>query len=306
MAGSLARVRFACGSGAVQEWFAATAGCGLPGSAFLQEGSRRPCRFHPIQDGRRSEHLVDKATRAELLLDIAVPGEARTGTGRAAARGGPGERNLSVNEKSRKALISTIIAVVVAVLIALAGSQGGSRIGGFPVFALGVAIAFVIQWLVFIPSYKAQTEKFYDLTGALTYISITVFLVLASPGVDARGMLLAAMVVLWAARLGSFLFLRISKHGKDDRFDELKPDFFRFLNTWTIQGLWVVLTAALAWVAITSDKKVGLDWFFWVGLLVWLVGITIETAADLQKNRFKDDPANKGRFISTGLWSKSR
>ncbi|MDQ0826959.1 steroid 5-alpha reductase family enzyme [Arthrobacter sp. B2I5] len=211
-----------------------------------------------------------------------------------------------MNEKSRKALISTVVAVVVAVLIALAGSQGGSRIGGLPVFALGVAVAFVIQWLVFIPSYKAQTEKFYDLTGALTYISITVFLVLASPGVDARGMLLAAMVVLWAARLGSFLFIRISKHGKDDRFDELKPDFFRFLNTWTIQGLWVVLTAALAWVAITSDKKVGLDGFFWVGLLVWAAGITIETLADLQKNRFKDNPANKGRFISTGLWSRSR
>jgi steroid 5-alpha reductase family enzyme len=211
-----------------------------------------------------------------------------------------------MNEKSRKALISIPIAVVAAVLIALAGSQGGPMLGGFPVFALGVAAAFVIQWLVFIPSYKAQTEKFYDLTGALTYISITVFLVLASPGVDARGLVLAVMVVLWAVRLGSFLFLRISKHGKDDRFDELKPDFARFLNTWTIQGLWVVLTAALAWVAITSDRKVGLDWFFWVGLLVWAAGITLETVADVQKARFKAHPANKGRFINTGLWSKSR
>ena len=211
-----------------------------------------------------------------------------------------------MNEKSRKALISIPTAVVAAVLIALAGSQGGPALGGLPVFALGVAAAFVIQWLVFIPSYKAQTEKFYDLTGALTYISITVFLVLASPGVDARGLVLAVMVVLWAVRLGSFLFLRISKHGKDDRFDELKPDFARFLNTWTIQGLWVVLTAALAWVAITSDRKVGLDWFFWVGLLVWAAGITVETVADVQKARFKAEPANKGRFINTGLWSRSR
>ena len=211
-----------------------------------------------------------------------------------------------MNEKSRKALISIPIAVVAAVLMALAGSQGGPALGGLPVFALGVAAAFVIQWLVFIPSYKAQTEKFYDLTGALTYISITVFLVLASPGVDARGLVLAVMVVLWAVRLGSFLFLRISKHGKDDRFDELKPDFARFLNTWTIQGLWVVLTAALAWVAITSDRKVGLDWFFWVGLLVWAAGITVETVADVQKARFKAEPANRGRFINTGLWSRSR
>jgi steroid 5-alpha reductase family enzyme len=211
-----------------------------------------------------------------------------------------------MNEKSRKALISIPIAVVAGVLIALAGSQGGSAMGGFPVFALGVAAAFVIQWLVFVPSYRAQTEKFYDLTGALTYITITVFLVLASPGVDARGLLLAAMVVLWAVRLGGYLFRRVLKHGKDDRFDELKPDFARFLNTWTLQGLWVVLTAALAWVAITSDKKVGLEGFFWVGLLVWAAGITVETVADVQKTCFKADPANKGRFINTGLWSKSR
>ena len=87
-----------------------------------------------------------------------------------------------MNQKSRKALISIPIAVAAGLLIALAGSQGGSAIGGLPVFALAVAAAFVIQWLVFVPSYKAQTEKFYDLTGALTYIAITVFLVLASPG----------------------------------------------------------------------------------------------------------------------------
>ncbi|ACL39049.1 protein of unknown function DUF1295 [Pseudarthrobacter chlorophenolicus A6] len=211
-----------------------------------------------------------------------------------------------MKDKSRKALISVGLAVVAAVLIAWAGSQGGSEIGGFPVFALGVAAAMLIQWLVFIPSFAKQTEKFYDLTGALTYISITVFLVLASPGIDARGMLLAAMVVLWSLRLGGFLFLRVMKHGKDDRFDELKPDFARYLNTWTLQGLWVVLTAALVWVAITSDKKVGLDAFFWVGLAVWILGITVEIIADVQKTRFKNNPDNQGHFISTGLWSKSR
>ena len=208
--------------------------------------------------------------------------------------------------KSRNALISIPIVVVAGALIALAGSQGGSTIGGISVFAIGVAAAFVIQWLVFIPSFAAQTEKFYDFTGALTYIAITIFLVLASPGVDARGLILAAMVVFWAIRLGSFLFLRVMKHGKDDRFDEIKPDFPRFLNTWTVQGLWVVLTAALAWVAITSDKKVGLDWFTVVGVLVWAVGIAIEITADIQKSAFKADPDNEGRYISTGLWSKSR
>jgi steroid 5-alpha reductase family enzyme len=211
-----------------------------------------------------------------------------------------------MNESDRKALIIFVIAVVVGALVAVAGSQGGATVGGLPLFALGVAAAFLIQWVAFVPAFKAQTEKYYDLAGALTYISITVLLVLLTPDVDARGLLLAALVVVWAGRLGSFLFRRVSKHGKDDRFDEIKPSFIRFLNTWTVQGLWVVLTAAAAWIAITSATRVSLDWWALAGFVVWAAGFGIEAVADNQKSRFKADPANQGKFISTGLWSKSR
>ena len=40
--------------------------------------------------------------------------------------------------------------------------------------------------------------------------------------------------------------------------------------------------------------------------MIWLTGFTIEVMADRQKSRFRADPANRGRFISTGLWSRSR
>ena len=211
-----------------------------------------------------------------------------------------------MKDSDRKALIALPVVVLLAALLAVAGSQGGATLGGIPVFALAVGAAFVIQWVVFIPSFKAQTEKFYDLTGSLTYIAITLLLVLLTPGIDARALLLAAMVLAWAVRLGSFLFRRISKAGKDDRFDEIKPSFVRFLNVWTIQGLWVVFTAAAAWVAITSETRVALDGFALVGFLVWAVGFGLEVVADQQKGRFSADPANKGKFISTGLWAKSR
>lgn len=206
----------------------------------------------------------------------------------------------------RAGLVRTLIVVVLGALVALAGSQGGARVAGWPVFALAVAAAFVIQWIVFVPSYRAQTEHFFDLTGSLTYISLTVLIALLTPGQDARGWLLGALVVIWAARLGSFLFTRVRSSGADDRFDEIKPNLTRFLSVWTIQGLWVTMTAAAAWIAMTSASKVPLDAFAAVGLVVWLIGFGFEVVADLQKSRFKADPANAGRFISTGLWSVSR
>lgn len=206
----------------------------------------------------------------------------------------------------RNSLIVFPILIVIGVLVALAGSQGGATVAGIPLFALAVGAAFLIQWLAFIPAYSLQTEKFFDLTGSITYITVTIFVLVLGKGMDARSILLGALVIIWAIRLGTFLFGRIRKAGKDDRFDEIKPSFIRFLNVWTIQALWITFTAAAALVAITSATRKGLDAFAAIGLLVWIVGFVFEVTADSQKSRFNADPANKGKFIQTGLWSLSR
>ncbi len=206
----------------------------------------------------------------------------------------------------RIALITFPFLILIGFLIALAGSQGGALIFGVPIFALSVGLIFLIQWIAFIPAYLQQTEKFFDLTGSITYVSVITIALLLSAGADARSILLWALVVIWAIRLGSFLFGRIKKAGKDDRFDALKPSFIRFLIVWTIQGLWVTFTMAAALVAITATQRKGLDLFALVGFLIWVFGFTIEVIADSQKRRFSADPENKGKFIQTGLWSRSR
>ena len=211
-----------------------------------------------------------------------------------------------MKESQYRSFAVFIILIIVGVLVALAGSQNGSSVAGIPVFALLVGLAYVIQWVVFLPAYKFQTEKFFDITGSITYITLVVIAFLLSQDVDARSTLLAALVIVWAIRLGSFLFRRIQKAGKDDRFDEIKPSFFRFLNVWTIQGLWVTFTVAAALTAITTTVRKELDAFAMVGLLIWVFGFAFEAIADSQKSRFNADPNNKGKFIRTGLWSRSR
>ena len=213
-----------------------------------------------------------------------------------------------MKKTDRNALIAFFVVILIAIGVAWAGSQGGATLPGtgIPVFALMVGLAFLIQWLVFIPSFLFQTEKFFDLTGSLTYMTVTILAVLLSPVTDARSFLLLILVVIWAGRLGIFLFRRVRRAGKDDRFDDLKPSFIRFLNTWTIQGLWVTLTAGAALAAITTSNRQDLGWAAFLGLLIWIVGFGFEAVADAQKNRFRADPANKGRFIHTGLWARSR
>ena len=205
-----------------------------------------------------------------------------------------------------QSLVATPLIVVVGAVIAWAGSQGGATVGVLPLFALCAMLSFGLNWLVFVHAYLSQTERFFDLTGSITYVSvIAVSLALTAEG-DSRSFLLGAMVIVWATRLGSFLFARIRRDGSDGRFDGLKPSLPRFLMTWTLQALWVLLTVACALAAITTTRPVPLSGFAALGTLIWIFGFTVEVIADREKRRFRADPNNRGRFIQNGIWAWSR
>lgn len=205
-----------------------------------------------------------------------------------------------------QAVTATLIAVAAGALVAWAGSDTGTRVGSVPVFALCAALAYAINWIAFVPSAIAATERFYDLVGGITYLSTTAAAVWLADDLDWRASLVAAMVIFWSLRLATFLFKRISKDGGDSRFDDIKHSLPRFFMAWTLQGLWVVLTAAAAIAVITSEQRVPLGAIGILGLLVWAAGMTIEIVADRQKSAFKSDPGNKGKFIDVGLWAWSR
>jgi steroid 5-alpha reductase family enzyme len=206
------------------------------------------------------------------------------------------------------AIVTLGVSLALSILVNLALSKGTATIDGIPVIALCSALAFIIQWIAFIPAYLFKTERFYDLTGSLTYLSLILLAVFLGSGQSpsARAILIAAMVVLWSGRLGWFLFRRIGKDGKDRRFDGVRSNAPRFFIGWTLQGLWVVLTLAAALVAITTSNPAALGIFDAIGAIVWAVGFGIEATADRQKRQFRRDPKNKGQFIQTGLWSWSR
>lgn len=208
--------------------------------------------------------------------------------------------------RERRAIVALLVGVTLGAAVAVAGSHRGVTVAGWPVFALCAALSFAINWAVFVPSFLGQTEHYFDLTGSLTYLTLIATALALGGGTDARTLLLAALVVVWAGRLGSFLFLRIRRDGRDGRFDEIKPSLPRFLLTWTLQAVWVLITVAPALAAITTRQPRPLDLIAAVGLTVWVIGFAIEVVADRQKRAFRRNPGTRGRFITTGLWAWSR
>ena len=198
-------------------------------------------------------------------------------------------------------LLFSLIAFSIAYSIAL--------LTGLQVIQKAVLIAFLIQWLLFVPAYFFQTEKFYDLTGSATYLFIVIYISYQSYSainINMGSILLASFIILWAIRLGSFLFLRIHKSGEDKRFASIKPSPTRFFMAWTFQGMWVSLCSMCALTAIASKNGVVQNGFFYMGMLVFIFGFVVEIIADWQKSTFRKNPTNKDQFIAHGLWYYSR
>ena len=211
-----------------------------------------------------------------------------------------------MERKKSTLIIGSLIAIFIGAAVAIAGGSSGSQVAGISVFAVCGMIAFAVNWLVFIPSSIAKTEHFYDLTGSITYLTVIATALIFTNSLDVRAQLAACMVAVWALRLGSFLFIRIRQDGRDDRFDKIKINPLHFFFAWTLQGLWVLLTAACALAIITGGKNVPIGVIGSIGIVMWLIGFLIEVIADGQKRAFKRNPDNAGKFINIGLWAYSR
>ena len=202
-------------------------------------------------------------------------------------------------------IVAIGIALAVAIVIAWLGGSDGEQLFGLSIFALCGVLAFSIQWIGFVPAFIYKTEKYFDLIGSLTYLCL-IAIGFAYSGTGLGSALVSAMVMIWAVRLGSFLFRRVLKSGHDRRFAKIKTDFPQFLMTWTLQGLWVFITSAAALAALTSGQHYPVDGFVILGSCLWVAGFVFEVIADHQKTKFRADGGNADQFIATGLWAVSR
>lgn len=168
-----------------------------------------------------------------------------------------------------------------------------------------LAVDFGVQWIGWALSSYLQTERFYDLTGAATFVSLAYLSLSWSKG-HLRQTVLSNMVMAWAIRLGSFLFVRILKDGKDKRFDGVRDNPRRLFMYWNIQGVWIFVSLLPTLMLNHEDRDRPISSQDHLGWTLWAVGMLFEIVADLQKSMFKRDKNNEGKFIRTGLWAVSR
>ena len=209
-------------------------------------------------------------------------------------------------KKELRSALTVIIFLFCIYLLSFFGSNVVSTIQSINSFSFLLILSVLIQIIFFIPSFILKTEKLYDLIGSTTYIIITSIAYLSVENKTTTDTILFLFVIIWGIRLGTYLFKRIQRDREDVRFEKAKRNFFWFLQYWMGQALWVSITSCAAVIAILKPENNFLTIYGYIGIMIWILGFTLEVFADQQKNSFKKNQNTNKKFISTGLWSRSR
>ena len=169
---------------------------------------------------------------------------------------------------------------------------------------IALVITFFIQIIFFIVASSFKTDKVTDLSYGLTFITIALIF-LAKSAQNPVHFLIAGLVLVWAIRLTGYLFIRILKTTKDERFENIRTNFAKLAKFWFFQALavWIIMLPTLT---VLNLETTLFGTISKIGLFMWLVGFAVEAIADQQKFNFRTKEANKDKWINTGLWKFSR
>lgn len=157
-----------------------------------------------------------------------------------------------------------------------------------------------------------KSDRFFDLSGSLTHcLVIGASLIINENQKSPRQIFISICSIIWLVRLGTFLYLRIEKDGKDVRQDQYKVNRLTWTTPWFVQAVWVILIQSPCLIINQKEDPVSeYKVKDWVSLSVfgvlWIIGFLIECQADNEKFIFKVRASNKGKFINSGIWKYSR
>lgn len=177
-----------------------------------------------------------------------------------------------------------------------------------PIF-FGLIVVVALNVFIFPVAYKLQTDKLTDITYALSFTALAIYGITMGLGFsNASKLVIAGLILLWAIRLGGFLFYRVTKLGKDDRFDQIRTNPKRFFRFFLLQGFssWLIGLPFLYRLLSNPGGKYGLEEVAmteWAGWIIALTGLAVESIADQQKSAFKSKPGNRNKLYTGGLYS---
>lgn len=180
------------------------------------------------------------------------------------------------------------------------------------IFFVTLAITLVVMFFTWAYAVKIENFGIVDAVWSFCFVIHAAIFDLFGQGFEKRKYILLAMVAVWSCRLGFYLAKRIASHHpqEDTRYLTLRADYgsnykLRFLLFFTYQALSVSFLT-LPFIFVFQNANPEISTLEWVGFIIWAVAVIGESIADYQMNKFRTNPANKGKVCDVGLWNYSR
>ncbi len=172
-----------------------------------------------------------------------------------------------------------------------------------------ILVSFIVSLVVnaafFAIAAIRKTDVVTDLSYSLSFAVLAIVLPFSGGGEPVQ-LAASLLVLVWAARLGLYLFRRILRIKVDHRFDEMRDKPLRFARFWLLQAITVAVVMLPVTYLLGRDDPPGFGPWLVAGAALWLIGLVIETVSDAQKSAFKSKKDAGERFITSGLWRYSR
>ncbi|QQG52506.1 MAG: DUF1295 domain-containing protein [Candidatus Falkowbacteria bacterium] len=177
-------------------------------------------------------------------------------------------------------------------------------------FWLQVITIFIFINFCFVFAVIKKRNDIADVAWGLGFILVALVGLFFNPTV--RVSLITLMVIFWGSRLAYHIGRRFLKSSEEDkRYQKMRSGwkgsviFNSWLRVFLIQGATLLLVAASI-IIVTNFDKGGFIWINVIGVAIWLLGLSFEIIGDQQLKKFLNQPENKGRIMTSGLWKYTR
>ena len=173
---------------------------------------------------------------------------------------------------------------------------------------LVMAAVMVGLWVL---QLRVRNASIADVGWCAGLIAVVLWYAIQATGETERKVLVAALAVLYAGRLGFYILLnRVIGKTEDARYRRLREQWgssesVSMFGYFQLQAL-AVAAFSLPFLVLIQHPGPPFALIELVGLLIWIVAVSGEAMADRQLAQFRSKSWNRDRVCRDGLWRYSR
>lgn len=174
-----------------------------------------------------------------------------------------------------------------------------------------IALVFFYMCAVFVIAQILRNNSIVDVAWGVGFGLVSLFTLFRFPEMPFAGLVATALVLIWAMRLSTHIYLRNKGKGEDPRYAAWRKEWGKwvvvrgFFQIFMLQGLilLIIVSPVAALNLQLYDQNISLTT---IGTIVWIIGFIFQAVGDAQLRRFISNPANRGRLLMSGLWRYTR